>query len=97
MKGLGLLAKLAFICNLFFLACVVMQRSAGNAQGSMVSLIAILGLVMGMGIFNPVSNIMNGLQLLRKQPITATVPLWLAITNGVFLIFQIAYLLHTLL
>lgn len=95
MRGLPLLAKMAFICNLFFLLCVVLQRSAEEGRGSMISLIAILGLVMGMGILNPVANILTGIALFRKQ--TLAVPAWLSISNGIFLLLQIIYLLHTLL
>lgn len=95
MRGLPLLAKMAFICNLFFLCCVVVQRSAGEGRGSMISLIAILGLVLGMGILNPVANILTGVGLLRKKALS--IPAWLAISNAVFLLLQIIYLLHTLL
>lgn len=95
MGRLGLLARMAFICNLFFLLCLLLQYRSGEERGAMISLVAILGLILGMGLLNPLSNILNAVALVRKK--AGRVPRWLAIANGLFLILQIVYLLHTLL
>ena len=95
MHRLGFLAKLAFIGNLFFVLCVVLQRQEGTQQTTLISLVAILGLVIGMGIANPVSNLLNGLALIRKRPLFASVPKWLFASNLFFLFLQVIYILHT--
>ena len=95
MHQTGFLAKIAFIGNLAFLLCIFFQRWAPAEQSLMISLLAILGLVLGMGILNPLSNIINGLILLRQKPLLEWVPRWLAVSNFCFLILQITYILHT--
>lgn len=95
MHHLGLLARIAFICNLFFLVCLILQRSTSSGKNIMVSHIAILGLVLGLGIVNPLSNLLNGVVLLRRQTLFNIVPSWLFFTNLIFLLVQFAYILHT--
>lgn len=95
MQRTGFLAKTAFICNLFFVICLLLQRRPETGQGEVVSLIAILGIVLGMFIANPLTNIINGVALLKGKPLFQWVPRWLAITNFCFLLFQIIYLLRT--
>lgn len=90
-----LLAKLAFICNLFFGLCVLLQRWAPPQGSASISMVAILGLVLGMCLANPVSNIINGVVLLRQQPLFQWVPRWLAFSNFFFLLVQFFYLLRT--
>lgn len=88
-------ARMAFIGNFFFLACIVLQYRAATQESHLISLVAILGLVLGMGCFNPVSNMINLVLLLRKRLHAARVPGWLAVVNCLFLVLQIFYLLHT--
>ena len=95
MHRIGLLAKLAFIGNLFFLLCIWLQSSLHSQQSQLVSVVAILGLIIGMGIANPASNIANGIVLARRGNLFTHVPRWLAGTNFLFLLLQIFYLLHT--
>ena len=90
----GFLAKAAFICNLFFLLCIILQRQQLAGKSETISLIAILGIILGMGIFNPISNILNGAVLLQRKPLFQWVPKWLALVNFCFLLFQITYILR---
>ena len=95
MHRTGFLAKTAFIGNLAFLLCIFFQRWAPSQESLVVSLLAILGLVLGMCFLNPLSNIINGIALLRQKPLRQWVPRWLAVSNFCFLILQITYILHT--
>ncbi len=94
MHRLGFLARIAFICNMFFAICLLLQYQGMPLGGSLVSMAAILGLVLGPVLANPASNLLNGIMLLRKQPVFTFVPRWLAAVNLMFLILQFFYLLH---
>lgn len=95
MHRTGFLAKTAFICNLFFLLCIYLQRQEGSVgESELVSMVAILGIILGMGIFNPISNILNGALLMQRKPLFHWVPRWLVIVNFCFLLFQITYILR---
>lgn len=91
----GLIARIAFIGNIFFGVCILLQRSASGYEAAMVSLVAILGLGIGMLLANPLSNILNGLHLFRKRSLPVAVPLWLALVNLLFLLLQIFYIIHS--
>jgi len=95
MRYLGLIAKIAFVCNLFFLGCILLQRFASVGGSLMVSFVAIMGLVMGMGIVNPVANIVTFVAWLQRSKLPDNVPVWLAIANLFCLIIQFTYVLHT--
>jgi uncharacterized membrane protein len=95
MRHLGLIAKIAFICNLFFIGCILLQRAAPAGTTAVVSVVAILGLVLGLCIVNPVSNILTGIAWLRYKKLPQSVPGWLALANLFCLLLQIFYILHT--
>jgi hypothetical protein len=94
MRHLGLIAKIAFICNLFFICAVLLQRAAPSGNMGMVSLVAILGLLLGLGIANPAANILTGMAWLHHKTLPRSVPPWLALANLFCLILQIIYILH---
>jgi hypothetical protein len=95
MHRISLLAKTAFICNLAFLACLFLQRWAPEGRSVMVSLVAILGLVLGMWVVNPLSNLVNGILLWRRKPLFLSVPRWLVLSNLCFFLLQIIYIFRT--
>ena len=87
MKGLLFLARLALLCNLFFLLCLVMQRTADFIGTQDVkSVIIILGWFLAPFV-NLWANISWFIRLLRKQPVN--LPVWLAVTNLLFLFVEI--------
>lgn len=90
----GFLARTAFFCNIAFLLCVALQRWAPANTSITVSFLAILGLVLGMCILNPLSNLVNCIAIVRRKPLQQWVPRWLAITNFCFLLFQIFYIIR---
>lgn len=95
MRYLGLIAKTAFICNLAFLGCILLQRVAPAGVAGPVSMVAILGLVMGLCVANPAANILTGAVWLRHKKLPVAVPRWLALANLFCLLLQVIYVLHT--
>ena len=87
MKGLLFLSRLAFLCNLLFLVCLVMQRTEDLiAQSDIKNTIIILGWFLA-PIINFGANMAYGFRLLNKKPLN--IPIWLVVSNLVFLLFQI--------
>lgn len=87
MKGLLFLARLALICNVFFLACLVFQRVPDpHLPQAVVGVMAILGIVLAFFI-NLAFIIAYLVNVLRKRQVP--VAPWLVITNIVFFIAQV--------
>jgi hypothetical protein len=87
MKGLLFLARLALLCNLFFLVCLVMQRTADLIGAQDVkSVIIILGWFLAPFV-NLWANIAWLIRLLRKKQVN--LPVWLAVTNLLFLVLEL--------
>ncbi len=84
MKGLLFLSRLAFLCNLLFVICLVLRYQGDFIrQDDIKSLVGILGWFMAPWV-NLAVNIGYGIRLIRKQ----VVPLALAVVNGLFLLVQ---------
>ncbi len=87
MKGLLFLYKLAFLCNLLFLVCLLMQRghlSMGNQD--IKSLLIIMGWLLA-PILNLSANIWFSILLTQKKG--RGLSAWLSITNFLILLVQI--------
>jgi hypothetical protein len=89
MKGLLFLARIALICNVLFLACLVLQRTP-DLIGSQ----SVRGTVIVLGWFlapfiNLAANISYLITRLRKK--TSLIPVWLGVTNFLFLLMQILF------
>ena len=87
MKGLLFLARIAFICNVLFFACLVLQRTPDliTSQG-------VRGTILVLGWFlapfiNLSANIGYLVRIMGKKVVN--LPVWLAVTNLLFLLFQI--------
>ena len=85
MKGLLFLSRLAFICNLLFLICLVL-RWKGDFIGveDIKNTVGILGWFMAPFV-NLVVNAWYGIRLFRKEKI----PYGLAAANFLFLLVQL--------
>jgi hypothetical protein len=86
MKALLFLARLALICNVLFLVCLVLQRTP-----DFISSQAVKGTLIVLGIFlapfvNLAANIGYLVRVLGKK--TVNLPVWLAVTNLLFLFIQ---------
>ncbi len=86
MRGLSFLSRLAFICNLLFLACLVIQR-IHDFKGfeNINEVVIVLGWFLAPFI-NLVVCIRYGIILIRKKNLT--IPVWLVVVNFLFLIMQ---------
>lgn len=96
MKLLRFLSRIAFICNLFFLLTVMMHWSTLFQNEAVVAVIIILGYFLAVFVFNPLVTILYSILLLRRRNLFAIVPKWLVITNFVFLLLQLIYILFIL-
>ena len=87
MKGLLFLARLALICNVLFLLCLVLQRTHDfiNIEGVKGTVI-ILGWFLAPFI-NFSANFWWLARLISKRPVN--LPAWLCVTNLLFLCIQI--------
>lgn len=89
MRKLLFLHRLALICNLFFIVCLVLQRTHDIIPNQDIKgLIILLGWLLS-PFLNLAANIWYLVLLLKKQ--MTTVPVWLVVTNLLFLLFQFFY------
>jgi hypothetical protein len=85
------LSRIAFICNVFFLLALLVKGGVPPGSQDIVGFIGIIGYGM-VALFNPLVNLIYMVLLLRRK-LAITVPRWLALTNFIFLLLQIQYLL----
>ncbi|MEO7531934.1 MAG: hypothetical protein ABIS69_11000 [Sediminibacterium sp.] len=86
MKGLLFLARMALICNVLFLGCLVLQRTPDliTAQ-SVKGTIVVLGWLLAPFV-NLAANIGYLIRVMSKKEVN--LPVWLAVTNLLFLALQ---------
>lgn len=86
MRPLLFATRMAFICNMLFILCLVIQRTYDFIPNKDLSgMIVLLGWIVA-PIQNMIANIWYGMVLLSKS--TIRLPLWLAVTNMVLLVIQ---------
>ncbi len=87
MKGLLFLSRLALICNVLFLLCLLLQRTHDfiNIEGVKGTVI-VLGWILAPFI-NFLVNVWWLSKLIRKHAVN--LPTWLGVTNLIFLCAQI--------
>jgi len=93
MRWLLFLSRLAFICNVFFLLAVSLQLTRWFQNEDAEATIIIIGYFMA-AIINPVANISCLFLLVYRKSSLDVVPRWLLLSNFVFLILQLIYLLY---
>lgn len=87
MKPLLFVGRLAFLCNLLFLVCVIIQRTHDFIhQADISNVIIILGWMVA-PFLNLTLNIWTSVALLNKS--SFSLPIWLVVANFLFLIGQI--------
>ena len=93
MHRLLFLSRLAFICGFFFiLSFSILLRNWVEDQ-DVVSTIIIIGHIMG-AILIPLVNICYIVVLFWKRKLTAYVPLWLVVSNVLFLFILFLYIFY---
>jgi hypothetical protein len=89
MRKLLFLNRLALICNILFIVCLVFQRTKDIIPSQdLKGLIIILGWFVSF-FLDLVANIWLGILLINKRSIG--VPKWLLVTNLLFLMIQFFY------
>jgi hypothetical protein len=93
MRWLLFLSRVAFICNLFFLLTVLLQWRNLIGDERIASTVVIIGYFFAVFIFSPIVNISYGITLMRKKSLFTFIPRWLVLTNFIFLLLQLQYIL----
>jgi hypothetical protein len=87
MRKLLFLERLTLISNILFMVCLIIQRTHDSiASQDLKGLIIVIGWFLS-PFLNLTANIWLGVLLVKKQ--SNIVPVWLAITNLLFLLIQI--------
>lgn len=87
MKPLLFASRLAFICNLLFILCIIIQRTSNFIGNKELSAIVILLGWMVAPFQNLLVNIWYGVILLNKK--NNRLPVWLSLLNLIFLFIQL--------
>jgi hypothetical protein len=88
MRWLLFLARVAFICNLFFIACVYFRYSGTIVNQSLQSFIVVVGWLLA-PIITVITNVtLFTLVLLKKNP-QAAIPPWLIVFNLIMQVIQL--------
>lgn len=89
MKPLLFASRLAFICNICFLLCLIIQRTYNFIpQPDISQMVVLLGWMVA-PVQNLVVNIWYGALLIAKAPVR--LPQWLALTNLAILLLQLYF------
>jgi len=93
MRWLLFLSRLAFICGFFFLLSVSLLVRDWVNEEAITSTIITIGYMMGLLIV-PAVNICYLAVLFIKRRLTAYVPLWLVLSNILFLFILAFYIFY---
>ncbi len=88
MRLLLFVARVAFICNLFFVVCLLMRHTHFTVPAAMQEFVIITGWIMAI-IVSGLFTVVLAVLALRKTP--AVVPLWLKLINVAAFFFQVIY------
>ena len=93
MRWLLFLSRLAFICGFFLLLTISLMVKKWTQDDSLTSTIIIIGYFMSLVIL-PVTFLCYMLVLFKKGGLRGKVPLWLFITNILFLMLLLYYIFY---
>ncbi len=88
MRGLLFLSKAAFICNIFFLACVVLRYKDITSSQELKGFLIIMGWIVA-PVLSVIVNLWRANLLLKRRE--SPVPRWLAAVNMAFFFFQLIF------
>ena len=92
MNTLRFFSRVALICNVCFLAAIVLLRMKDPPSGMLTSMVMIMGTLLAIG-FNVLVNAAYIWLLVARKPVRRIVPGWLVVVNFLFLIPQLILLL----
>ena len=93
MRWLLFLSRLAFICGFFLLLTISLIVMKWAQDDSLTSTIIIIGYFMSLVIL-PVTNLCYMLVLIINRGLKEKVPLWLVISNILFLMLLLFYIFY---
>jgi hypothetical protein len=93
MRWLLFLSRLAFICGVFLLLSFSLLIRDWAQDDAITSTLITIGYIMGLVVL-PVVNLSYLVVLFVKRRITIYVPLWLVISNILFLFILIFYIFY---
>ena len=93
MKALRFLSKLALVCNFFFVLTVLLHFNRFLEDQAIVSTVVIIGYALAVFVFTPLVSILYLVLFLLRKKLFDVVPKWLVLTNFVFLLLEITYIL----
>lgn len=93
MRWLLFLSRLAFICNLFFLLSASLQVYDWAQNSEVNSTILIIGYFLAL-LLNPLTNLFYLVAAMLRKKLTEAVPLWLIISNIIFLVIQLLFIIY---
>jgi hypothetical protein len=96
MRWLLFLSRVALVCNFFFLMTVVLHFNSFLEDQALVSTIVIMGYALSVFLFTPFVNVIYFAVLVLRKKLFNAVPKWLVITNFIFLLLQIFYIIFFL-
>jgi hypothetical protein len=96
MRWLSFLSKLALIGNFFFLMTVALHFYRFLEDQVLVSTVVIIGYALAVFVFTPLVNILYFVFSVLRKKLFDIVPSWMVITNFIFLLLQIAYIIFFL-
>ena len=96
MRWLSFLSKLALVCNFFFLVTVALHFNSFLEDQALVSTVVIIGYALAVFVFTPLVNLLYLAFLLLRRKLFDVVPKWMVISNFIFLLLQIAYVIFFL-
>jgi len=92
MRGLLFTSRVAFICNLFFVLCLLMRYTHIYIPEAAKGFIVLVGWILSV-IINVVLHAWIGLTRIQKK--SSGIPLWLKAFNLFWFFFQIVYFILT--
>jgi hypothetical protein len=96
MRWISFFSRVAFICNIAFVLCVLLQGRLFLRNQALVSTLVVAGYVLAPFVFTPVVNLLYATVLVRKKPLFLQVPKWLVVVNFSFLLVQLLFVLFFL-
>ena len=96
MRWISFLSRVAFICNVAFLFCVLLQWKGTASNNALVSTLIIIGYILAPFVFSPVVNLLYAVALVQKKPLALLLPRWLIVVNFSFLLVQLIFVLFFL-
>jgi hypothetical protein len=92
MRWLLFLSRLSFICGVCFLLSLSLRFYEWTKDQDLASTIITIGYLLGILVV-PVTLLSYLVILLRKKELVAIVPLWLVISNVIFLFILLIYII----